>query len=101
MLENVEKFLDSLETSLKDATFVRLTLANYKGTEERLQRVQARRVTTKKGDRLFVLYRYETQDTAKNYALSDSRELILKMIESGFRTAHLFTTAQDLQLEMG
>jgi SAM-dependent methyltransferase len=101
MLENVEKFLDSFQTSLADGTFVRLTLANYKGTEERLQRVQARRVTTKKGDRLFVLYRYETRDTAKNYALSDSRELILKMIESGFRTAHLFTTAQDLQLEMG
>src|SRR4051794_15899501 len=101
MLENVEKFLDSVDTSLADGTFVRLTLANYKGTEERLQRVQARRLTTKKGDRLFVLYRYETRDTAKNYPLSGSRELILKLLDTGFQSAHLFTTTQDLQLEIG
>ena len=101
MLENVEKFLDSLAASLADGTFVRLTLANYKGSEERLQRIQARRVTTKKGDRLFVLYRYETRDTAKNYPVADSRELVQKQLDSGFNSAHLFTTANDLQLEIG
>ena len=67
MLENVERFLDSLEKSLADATFVRLTLGNYKGGEEHLQRLHARRVSTKKGDRIFVLYRYDTRDTAKNF----------------------------------
>src|SRR6478672_8226755 len=101
MLENVEKFLDSLAASLADGTFVRFTLANYKGSEERLQRIQARRVTTKKGDRLFVLYRYETRDTAKNYPVADSRELVQKQLDSGFNSAHLFTTANDLQLEIG
>lgn len=101
MLENVEKFLDALENSLSDGTFVRITLGNYKGTEERLQRIQARRVTTKKGDRIFVLYRYETRDTAKNYPLSESRDLVLRLIETGFQSCHLFTTAHDLQLEIG
>ncbi|MFL6374319.1 MAG: class I SAM-dependent methyltransferase [Pyrinomonadaceae bacterium] len=101
MLENVEKFLDSLQTSLADGTFVRLTLGNYKGSEEHLQRIHARRVTTKKGDRLFVLYRYETRDIAKNYPLGDSRGFVSKMLETGFYSGHLFTTAQDLQLDIG
>ncbi|MBV9240762.1 MAG: SAM-dependent methyltransferase [Acidobacteria bacterium] len=101
MLENVEKFLDSLETSLAEANFVRLTLGNYKGSDEHLQRIHARRVSTKKGDRLFVLYRYETRDTAKNYPVGDARKVIAKFLDAGFRSGHLFTTKQDLQLDIG
>ena len=101
MLENVEKFIDALQTSLADGTFVRLTLGNYKGSEEHLQRIHARRVATKKGDRLFVLYRYETRDTAKNYAIGETRQLAAKLFDDGFRGGHLFTTKYDLQLDIG
>src|SRR5689334_14029020 len=101
MLENVEKFLDSLETSLAEGTFVRLTLGNYKGSDKHLQRIHARRVTTKKGDRLFVLHRYETRDVAKNYPVADARKMIAKMLDTGFRSGHLFTTKHDLQLDIG
>jgi len=101
MLENVEKFLDSLETSLLNGTFVRLTLGNYKGIDEHLQRIHARPVKTKKGDRLFVLYRYETRDTAKNYPVNEARSLIAKLLDDGFRSGHLFTTEHDLQLDIG
>ena len=101
MLENVEKFVDSLETSLANGTFVRLTLGNYKGTEEHLQRIHARPVQTKKGDRLFVLYRYDTRDTAKNYPYSEVRKVVVNLLEGGFRSGHLFTTEHDLQLDIG
>ncbi|HTH52259.1 MAG TPA: SAM-dependent methyltransferase [Pyrinomonadaceae bacterium] len=101
MLENVEKFVDSLQNSLADGSFVRLTLGNYKGADEHLQKIHARRVATKKGDRLFLLYRFETRDTAKNYDVSEARDLIGKLIDSGFRSGHLFTTSQDLQLDIG
>ena len=101
MLENVEKFLDSLESSLADGTFVRFTLGNYKGSEEHLQRIHARPVSTKKGDRLFVLYRFETRDTAKNYPVSDARTLVGRFLDDGFHSGHLFTTKQDLQLDIG
>ena len=101
MLENVEKFLDSLESSLADGTFVRFTLGNYKGSEEHLQRIHARPVRTKKGDRLFVLFRYETRDTAKNYPVSEARGLVGQLFEDGFRSGHLFTTAHDIQLDIG
>src|SRR6478672_10750899 len=101
MLENVEKFLDALETSLLDGTFVRLTLGNYKGSEEHLQKIHARPVKTKKGDRLFLLYRYETRDVAKNYAVEEARVLMAKLLADGFRSGHLFTTEHDLQLDIG
>jgi SAM-dependent methyltransferase len=101
VLENVSQFLDSLRASLADGTFVRLTLGNYKGADEHLQKIHVRRVTTKRGDRLFFLYRYETRDTAKNYASEEGVELIGRLLDSDFRNAHLFTTGQDLQLDIG
>jgi len=100
MPDDVEKFLDSLHTSLAEAHFVRLTLGNYKGSDAHLQRVHARRISTKKGDRFFITYRYETRDTAKNYPVSEAREIVANLLDSGFRSGHLFTTERDLQLEI-
>ena len=99
--EATEKFLDHLAESLKNGTFVKMTLGNYKGADEHLQRVNARLIETKKGARFFVLYRYDTRDTAKNFDLDEAREVVAPLLGDEFRSAHLFTTANDLQLEIG
>ena len=67
MVENVEKFLNELVKSLSAGTFVKMTLGNYKGSEAHLQKIHVRLIETKKGTRLFFLYRYDTRDTAKNF----------------------------------
>ncbi|NJM52155.1 MAG: hypothetical protein HC846_01445 [Blastocatellia bacterium] len=53
MVENVEKFISELSKSLHEATFVKLTLGNYKGSDEHLQKILVRPVETKKGAKLF------------------------------------------------
>ncbi|MFT3746115.1 MAG: SAM-dependent methyltransferase [Pyrinomonadaceae bacterium] len=87
--------------SLENGTFVKLTLGNYKGADDHLQRILARVVTTKKGTRLYFLYRSDTRDTAKNYDLDTGVALIRESFDNGFRSGHLFTTANDFQLEIG
>ena len=101
MSENLDKFLDALRTSLENATFVKLTLGNYKGTDATLQKILVRLVTTKKGTRLYFLYRGPTRDTAKNYDFETGVTLIDEAFENGFNSAHLFTTQNDFQLELG
>ncbi|HVF46318.1 MAG TPA: SAM-dependent methyltransferase [Pyrinomonadaceae bacterium] len=101
MLENTQKFVDALAASLRDGTFVKLTLGNYKGPDEHLQKLLVRLVKTSSGMRLFFLYRTDTRDTAKNFDLAGGRELIARALDGEFFSGHLFTTSNDLQLDIG
>src|SRR5512141_1346827 len=101
MREKLDRFLTGISDSLRDKTFVKLTLGNYKGSDAHLQKVLVRLIKTKKGVRLFFLHRYETRDTAKNYDFETGLAHIGEMLESGFHSGNLFTTENDLQLDIG
>lgn len=101
MTETIDRFLAELARSLAEGTFVKLTLGNYKGADEHLQKILVRLVATKKGTRLFFLYRYETRDTAKNYDFDTGIALIGEALDTGFHSGHLFTTEHDYQLDVG
>jgi len=101
MLEQVEKFLHEFAASLADGTFVKMTLGNYKGVDEHLQKILVRLVKTKKDMRLFFLYRSDTRDTAKNYDLDLGVGLVGEALDNGFCSGHLFTTGNDFQLDIG
>lgn len=99
--ENIEKFVAEFEKSLADATFVKLTLSNYKGAERQLQRISARPIDTKKGGRVMFQQRFETRDVVKNHTNDEAVEELRRQLTSGFRNGHLFTTSGDHQLEIG
>ncbi len=101
MSDSTAKFLDEFSRSLSAQSFVKLTLSNYKGAEQHLQKVSARLIATKKGERLFVQYRHDTRDVAKNYDVQSAARQIRTLLESGFRSGHLFTTSNDFQLTIG
>ncbi|MEZ5425830.1 MAG: SAM-dependent methyltransferase [Pyrinomonadaceae bacterium] len=99
--ENIEKFIRELTNSLHNQTFVKMTLGNYRGSDPHLQKLLVRLVKTKKGIRLFFLYRYDTRDTAKNYDLTKSVKKIRESLGRDFFSGHLFTTGHDFQLDVG
>ncbi len=101
MSDNVRKLLGALTASIENGPFVKLTLGNYKGVDEHLQKLLVRLITTKKGARLFFLYRGDTRDTAKNYDFDTGVALIGEALRTGFHSGHLFTTANDFQLDIG
>jgi SAM-dependent methyltransferase len=100
-LENIEKFIGEFARSLTDETFVKMTLGNYKGADEHLQKLLLRLIETRKGRRLFFLYRYNTRDTAKNYDFKESEKILRSVLGKDFFSGHLFTTANDFQLDIG
>ena len=101
MNENVDRFIESFRESLARGTFIKLTLGNYKGAGAHLQKIQVRLIETKKGNRLYFLYRGDSSDTAKNFAFDESVDLVRKLLGTDFYGAHLFTRENDSQLDIG
>ncbi|MBX3289434.1 MAG: SAM-dependent methyltransferase [Acidobacteria bacterium] len=99
--DKTAQFIDLLQESLQGQTFVKLTLANYKGSADEPQRILARLIDTKKGTRFFVQYKFATRDVVKNHSLDEGVEIVKNNLAKGFRNAHLFTTESDHQLEVG
>ena len=101
MTENVEKFVADFAESLNDKTFVKMTLGNYRGTDAHLQKLLIRLVETKKGARLFFLYRQDTRDTAKNFEFTEGVAKVKEYLGADFFSGHLFTLNNDFQLDIG
>lgn len=100
-VENIEKFVSELAAGLQKETFVKMTLGNYQGVDKSLQKLLVRLIKTKKGTRLFFLYRYDTRDTVKNFGFNEGLEIIRNILGTDFYSGHLFTTENDFQLDVG
>lgn len=100
-IENIEKFISEFARSLHEDKFVKMTLGNYKGADAHLQKLLLRLIETRKGKRLFFLYRYDTRDTAKNHDFTQSVKILREILGRDFFSGHLFTTENDFQLDVG
>ena len=95
-----EKFFAALDESLAGGTFVKLTLAKYRGAEAGLKNVYVRPVELKGGRRLSFLYRYKTRDAVKNHTYEEGARLLRGLLGAEFSSGHLFTSKEDLRLEV-
>ena len=95
-----EQFIALLNKSLIENTFVKLTLANYKGTTEDLKNCYLKRIQIKQEDKLSITYRYQTKDIVKNYSITEGVSIINGFITQGaFRLATLFSIDFDSVFE--
>ena len=97
--EKINEFIKSVETSLSDLTFVKLSLGNYKGSEENLKNIYIKRILIKGEEKLSFTYRYKTRDIVKNYPLPEGIGKVRNFLEQDFYVATLYTTAFDLAYE--
>ncbi len=95
-----EQFISSLQKSLNDNTFVKLSLANYKGAIQELKNCYIKKTIIKQEDKLSVTYRYQTKDIVKNFSIEDGIDLVNDFIDSSdFRHASLCTLDGDVVFE--
>jgi len=97
--EKINEFIKSVETSLSDLTFVKLSLGNYKGKEENLKNIYIKRILIKGEEKLSFTYRYKTRDIVKNYPILEGIGKVRDFLELDFHVATLYTTAFDLAYE--
>ncbi len=99
LAEKTEEFVLSMQNSLNDNTFVKLSLGNYKGKEANLKNVYVKRIIIKNEEKLSFTYRYKTRDIVKNYTASEGISKVHDFLNQEFYVATLFTTAFDLSFE--
>lgn len=94
-----EEFVSSIQQSLTNKTFVKLSLGNYKGSEENLKNIYTKRILIKNEEKLSFTYRYKTRDIVKNYSVQEGLSKVHDFLNREFYVATLFTTAYDLSFE--
>lgn len=98
--EKVQEFVTTLEQTISNQTFISISLGNYKGSEENLKNLYAKRILIKREERLSFTYRYKTRDIVKNYPVEEGILIIQKYLNEGFKVSTLFTVAFDLLFEI-
>jgi SAM-dependent methyltransferase len=94
-----EQFISSLSESILNNSFFKLSLGNYKGSEEGLKNIYVKRILIKREEKLNFTYRYKTRDITKNFTIDEGIKLIQQGLDNGFNIATLFTNKFDLILE--
>lgn len=92
-------FLDALDKSLSDGSFVKISLGNYKGAEEALKNIYIKKILIKEEEKLSFTYHYKTRDIVKNYSFDEGAGRAGEYLEGGFHVATLFTTVADFLYE--
>jgi len=101
MMDNLNKLQESIERSIQENTFVKMSLGNYKGEDETLKNIYVKRVLIKNQQNLSFTYRHKTKDIVKNYSLEEAIDIIrTSTVGKGFRLVTLFTLEYDLAFEL-
>lgn len=93
-------FLTTLENSLTENTFVRLTLSKNRVPTSDLKKVIMKLAEIKKSLHLSTIFRHKTKDITKNFPVAEGLVQIKQLIEEQFFIANLFTIKEDLTLEI-
>ena len=104
----MQNFIDKLQSSLKDGSFVKLTLSKPVGTRliasvqgqsiEELRNVYVKPIILKNEKMYSFTYRYERRDETKNYDAEQTLEVITELLSGIFLNASLFTLTEDVTL---
>ena len=95
----MQKFINKLQASLNDGSFVKLTLSKprAKSQEPRanLNNVYVKPIILKNEKMFSFTYRYERRDETKNYDAEQTLEVINQLVPNVFLNASLFTLTED------
>jgi hypothetical protein len=93
------QFLSVLDTSLQQNALIKMVFSRHVGAEVDLQRVSVKPLLVKEQPCLSFVYRYKTRDITRNLSLAEGMAQVAEWLPSGFKTAHLLTLTDELQLE--
>lgn len=92
------RFLALLREHLNANEFVKLTLGKYRGPDPTMKRILVRPLTVKGEKCLSFVTSYKTKDVTKNAPVEEGLEMIGGLLGDPFKSAHLFTATEDVQL---
>ncbi len=97
-IQAVKNLLHEIEVSVKENSFVKLTLSKPRQKGE-LKNIYIRYITLKNEPHFSFTFHYDTKDEVQNASIKASLELIEDQLSTTFLHANLFTTQFDINLE--
>ena len=94
-----QKFIDHLNESIRDNSFVRIAFGKYRGDDKEFQKIYVTKIEIKEGERLSFKFRYKTKDIVKNYEHGTGIKLVEEILGKDFLSGTLFTTKNDFTLD--
>ena len=98
----MQNFINKLQSSLNDGSFVKLTLSKPKANSQQptadLRNVYVKPIVLKNEKMFSFTYRYERRDETKNYDAEQTLEIINQLVSNVFLNASLFTLTEDITL---
>lgn len=100
-MQILEQFIDSIQKSISNNNFIKITFSNYKGSENELKNCYVKKVIIKNEDKFSFTYRYKTRDIVKNYSSSEMIDLVSSFLhKKEFYNATFFSLENDIVLEI-
>jgi SAM-dependent methyltransferase len=99
-MNELQQFFKEIEESIKQDSFVKLTLSKPIRKSEDLENVYLREVELKKEKMLSFTYRFKTNDQVKNYTLEEAIKELEHQLQNTFRIATLFTLEKDIAIRI-
>lgn len=96
---DMQNFIGQISDSIKNDSFVRITLSVPRQSSAELKKVIVRLISIKNTLMLNFTYRFQNRDITKNNSVDEGLEFIVSMIEGEFNVAILFTVENDIVLE--
>ena len=93
------QFLAVLKASLQDNALIKMVFSRHVGPEAELQRVSVKPLVVKDQPCLSFVFRYKTRDITRNFSFADGLVQVAEWLPEVFKTAHLLTLTDELQLE--
>ncbi len=101
MTPEIEQFLAALRSALAAHTLAKLTLGAYHGKDDDLKNLIMTPVDLKGVPRISVVTRYATRDVTVVISMEEALPVVERNLgQWGFRSGHLFTAEEDLQLRI-
>lgn len=98
-MEESGQFFSLLNEFVEQNFFIKLILGKYRGNETDLRNIEIKPVKIKDRDSLSFVYRYRTKDITRNFSVKDGIETAKGLLGQEFKSAHLFSVTQDVQIE--
>jgi 2-polyprenyl-3-methyl-5-hydroxy-6-metoxy-1,4-benzoquinol methylase len=99
-MNETQQFFQEIEKSIKEDSFVKLTLSKPLSKSADLENVYLREVEIKKEKMISFTYRYKTNDQVKNYKQEEAKEELENLLQTSFRIAILFTLEKDISVRI-
>lgn len=97
--KTVGQFLEKLQQSIDNKTFIKLTLSKPGAQSNDLKNVYIRLIEIKNQPMLSFTLRYPTKDVTKNYAIGEGIGIVGLWLGADFLNGDLFTSTEDISIQ--